>query len=154
MMNIKSILLGALVFFLVSVALAFVLAIPDEALFEEIYKALPLWRGELESNSSLFLAWIAQKMIFALGISLLFHWVSPSMKGPGWRRGILFGLCTCPLIWATYLGLWTLFTLPASIWIWWGSYYLILVTISGAAMGSAVEIFTYKIIKKLRSSEL
>ena len=141
-MNLKAFLLGSLAFFLVSLLLAFILAIPDEAFFEQIYDEVSLWRGDFSGSSKFLYGWVTQKMIFAMGFSLVFQWIFPSIQGPGWRRGIIFGLSTCLFVWATYLGLWSVLDLPGILWIWWGGYYLIISVIGGAAMGRAVEFFT------------
>ena len=141
-MNIRSIVLGTTAFFVTSLIITFVFAIPDEALFEETYiQTGELWRGELEENSTFFMSWILHKLIFAAGIAMLYLLVRPSLSGPGWRRSALVSLATVPLICATYLGQWTVFTIPGAIWIWWGVYYTILTTVSGAVMGTMLNRF-------------
>ena len=92
-------------------------------------------------------------MVFALGVAALFQWVYPRLQGAGWRRGIIFGVSLCPLIWATYLGMWTLFTLPVILWVWWGVYFLVISVLAGAAMGKAVEVFTAPVTKGIQAAE-
>lgn len=143
-MNVKAVGAGGLAFFAVSFLFAVIAAIPGEALMEDLYQnTKPFWRESVtEENfteTPLFLAWIAHKLLFALGVSLLYGWARPSLKGPGWKRGVLLGLATWPLVVATYVGQWTVFNLPGELWIWWSLFYLLNAPLSGAALGVVFE---------------
>jgi hypothetical protein len=143
-MRARAVAAGGFAFFAASLIVGLVLSLPDEALFEDAHRAMgPALRegGLIERGGArqFFFAWLAHKLVFGFGVALLYNWARPSLPGPGWKRGALLGLGTWPLVVATYLGQWSVFSFPLAIWAWWSLYGLISVLVSGAVMGAAVE---------------
>jgi len=78
-------------------------------------------------------------LITSFVVAALYGWVRSAFRGPGWRRGLLFGLFLVLFSWATYLGWSGVFNLPAKIWIWWGVDLLLLYLVGGAVLGLVAE---------------
>ncbi len=142
--TIKLVIIGGLSFGITAILVAIAMTPFIETPLDAIYSQNPaLWRpgviGEGFNDSPMFAYWIGHKIIYAFCMAVLYMWSRNSMPGSGWFKGGLLGLLTVPMVASTYLGMWTVMTLPASLWLWWGFFYLISGTLSGATMGFAIE---------------
>ena len=142
--TLKLVFIGGLTFCIAAIVVAIVMAPLIEGPLDEIYlQNADLWRtgviGDGFNETSVFVYWVLHKAIYAFCMALLYVWSRNSIPGSGWLKGGLLGLLTVPMVASTYLGMWTVMTLPAALWLWWGFFYLISGTLSGAAMGFCVE---------------
>jgi hypothetical protein len=101
------------------------------------------WVPELNQDppdmAALMPYWVTTGLITSFVVAALYGWVRSAFRGPGWRRGLLFGLFLVLFSWATYLGWSGVFNLPAKIWIWWGVDLLLLYLVGGAVLGLVAE---------------
>ncbi len=79
--------------------------------------------------------WIAGGLISSLILAAIYGWVPPALQGPGWKKGLSFGLGVAIMASVFLLGYSGIFDLPGKIWIWWGIDGLILYPVAGAALG-------------------
>jgi hypothetical protein len=135
MVRKREAILAGCVYVVTSILVSLVLALPDEAFFEDLYPA------RLEQPRWGLLLWLAHKVLYGLGVGMLYHWARTALRGPGWRQGSLFGIVTATLSVATYLGEWPVLGGEGALWFWWSVCAVIAGTVSGAAMGTAVERF-------------
>jgi len=85
--------------------------------------------------------WLLTSFVSSLVVAGIYSLVSGSFSGPGWSRGLKWGLCLGIFSAMSYFAMAGVFDLPLQMWIWWGIDALILFTLGGAAMGWAGERF-------------
>ena len=91
--------------------------------------------------AALMPGWLLTSLLSSLVVAGIYSCVHTSFNGPGWKKGLTWGLCLGILICTTYLAFSGLFDLPLKLWIWWGIDALILYLIGGAALGWAGQKF-------------
>lgn len=142
-MRWKCIIVGAVVFYVVSFILGMVTGpLIHEGVLKEAYVAhSEFWRPELNQDppdmGALMPMWIA----FGLILSVVVAWLYCSCRcgeGPGWKRGLRFGLGLGIFVCAVLLTYSGVFNLPYKIWYFWMAEAVVMYTVCGAAMGWAV----------------
>ena len=92
-------------------------------------------RSDPPDLGALMPRWITVGLICAFIAVWIYSWLRHCLKGPGWKRGLKFGLLLS-LIQCCYIAAISgVFYLPSKIWIWWGIEGLILNCIAGAVLG-------------------
>lgn len=147
-MNRKLVLVGGIVFWLVTNVLGMFVTGPiiHDGILDATYQAHEeFWRPELRQDppdvAALLPHWLLISFATSVVIAGLYGCVRGSFGGPGWRRGMMWGLCLGIFAACSYVGMSGIFDLPMSLWIWWGVDALILFALGGAAMGWAGERF-------------
>jgi len=140
-MNLKVILVGGLVFyvvlFAVSIGTGFVV---HQNLLMEAYRAHPeFWRPELNmvppDMMALMPLWVACGLIASFITAFIYDWVRPAFSGSGWQRGLKFGIVAM-LFHGVYILNWSgVFNLENKIWLWWWLESIVYMLVAGAALG-------------------
>lgn len=114
-MNLKRVAAGTVFYTIVSLVVSVPLAIAEEGLFEERYSGAPWMSGTGESG---LVAWLLQKSLFALAVTLLLELV---VAGRDRRLGAAAGVGV--VVWmttvATFIGLHQVLAVPADLWRFW-----------------------------------
>ena len=79
--------------------------------------------------------WVATGLVSSFLLALLFSLVRPAIPGPGWKRGLLFGLFLTLGSIAIFLIYSGVLNLPPRVWFWWIVDDLIRYCVGGVAMG-------------------
>ena len=111
---------------------------------EETYQATAMfWRPELRMEPpdmvALLPIWIPTGLFFTLLVAGIYSVVRGSLSGPGWRRGLVFGLGLGVLVSTVYVSLFGLFDLPLSIWLWWSVDAIYLWCVCGTILGAVSQ---------------
>ena len=123
-MNWKLIVLGGLAFFVTTFIVSFGTGqVIHEGVLKEPYKATAeFWLPELAQDppdiAALMPRWIAGGLITALVLAALFGWIRSAFSGPGWKKGMQYGLFLATFAAVMLLGYSGVFNLPAKILIW------------------------------------
>ncbi len=142
-MKWKSIIIGALAFYVVSFVISMATGpIIHEGVLKPSYQAnAEFWRPELNQEppdmTSLMPMWIAFGLFTSLVFAGLYSCCSCG-DGPGWKRGMTYGLGMGIFVSAVLLGYSGIFNLPYDIWFYWIGETLVFYTLGGAVMGWAV----------------
>jgi hypothetical protein len=143
-MNWKIIFVGGLAWyaaqFVVSLILGFVIHSPESGVLADAYRATAsFWRPELNANppdAGLFWSlWIPSGLLGAFLAAGAYGVIRPALTGPGWRRGLKFGVIALVFAVINALGYNGVFDLPAEIWIWWMLGAAILYLVAGPVLG-------------------
>ena len=144
-MNVKCILIGAIVFFIVTNVLGMFVSGPviHEGLLAADYEANSgYWRPELAQDppdtAALMPMWLINGFIVSLIVAILYCCYRRCLSGAEWRRGMIFCLSLAIFACAMFLAWSGIFNLPGKIWIWWGIDSLVIYAIAGIVMGWAV----------------
>ena len=147
-MNVKVIVVGALVFWLVTNLLGMFVTgvVIHSMILDPIYKAtssfwLPALNQDPPDMAALLPHWLLVSLVSSFVVAGIYSCVWNSFKGPGLKRGLMWGLSLGIFVFVNTFGFSGVFNLPFSLWIWWGIDGLILFTMGGAAMGWATEKF-------------
>jgi hypothetical protein len=144
-MNLKVILIGGLVFYVVLFAVSLGTGmVVHENLLMEAYRAHPeFWRPELNQDppdmAALMPLWITCGLIASFVTAFIYDWVRPALSGPGWQQGLKFGVIAM-LFHGIYILNWSgVFNLVNKIWLWWWLESIVYLLIAGAALGWVVQ---------------
>lgn len=144
-MNWKCIIIGAIVFFVVTNILGIAVTGPliHEGILDPVYQENEqFWRPELRQDppdvASLMPMWLLNGFIVSLIVAWLYCCFRHCLKGPDWQRGLKFGLYLAIFGCSIMLAWFGVFALPGVIWMWWGVDFLVIYAIGGAVMGWAV----------------
>jgi hypothetical protein len=79
--------------------------------------------------------WITTGVIGSFVIAAIFGWIRPAFSGPGWKRGLQYGvvLGLFGVVWC--LGYSGVFNAPDKIWIWWALEGFLYYLPAGAVLG-------------------
>ncbi len=144
-MNWKLIIVGGLVFYVATFVLSFVTGpVIHNGILKPLYgETAQFWRPELAKDppdmAALLPIWIPTGIFLSLVTAALYSFVRPSLQGPPWKRGALFGLLLAIYIAATYGAWFGVFNLPAKILVWWSVDGLILNVLGGIALGVVAD---------------
>ncbi|MGD9582998.1 MAG: hypothetical protein AB7V26_04905 [Lysobacterales bacterium] len=143
-MNWKIVLFGGLGHYFTLFVLSMLTAmVTHEGMLKELYQATAaFWRPELRSDppdmAALMPMWIGLGLLGSLVTAGVYDVFRKALHGPGWRRGLLFGI-TLGLLYATlYAGMYGVFDLPAFLWLVWAVEGLVLAA-GGAVLGLIVD---------------
>ncbi len=147
-MNTKAIVVGTLVFWLVTNLLGMFVTgfLIHSMILKPTYQAtqsfwLPALNQDPPDMAALLPHWLLVALAMSLVVAGIYSCVRSSFKGPGWKRGLTWGLSLGIFIFVYTFSLSGVFNLPLSMFVWWGIDGLLAFTIGGAAMGWATEKF-------------
>ena len=89
--------------------------------------------------ASLMPMWIFNGLVFSFVVAAIYSFVRPAFSGPGWKKGLTFGLMLGAFTAAMYLSLSGVFDFPGEIWLWWSIDGAILHLIAGTVLGIVAE---------------
>jgi hypothetical protein len=117
-----------------------------EGVLDPIYRANEsFWIAPLRQDppdmAALMPQWLLTSFISSLVVAGIYSCVHTSFTGPGWKKGLSWGLCLALFTFMNYISFSGLFDLPMKMWLWWGVDALILFLLGGAAMGWAGQRF-------------
>ena len=144
-MNWKTILLGGLAYyvtiFVVSLATGQVV---HEGILDEVYRATPeFWRPELVQEPSdmaaLMPMWIFNGLVGAFVVAGIYSWIRPAFRGPGWKKGLSYGILLSAFAATINLGWSGVFDLPMEIWFWWAIEMTVLFMIGCTVLGVVAD---------------
>lgn len=144
-MNLKIVFIGGLVYYIVSfVAGMGTASITHNGILVESYKATAaFWRPELMSEppnmAALMPLWIGVGLVGSFIAAGIYDVFRSALAGPGWQRGLKFGIALGLLFGTAYFSLFGVFDLPLLIWTVWAIEGLVLTALSGAALGAVAE---------------
>ncbi len=124
-MNWKLVVVGGLVFYVVMFAIGLVTGpVIHNTLLKETYQAnAGYWRPELNQDppdmAALMPRWITIGLLTSFVLAALYGWVRPAFSGPGWKRGLAYGILVSVIYTTGYAGWSGVFNLPNEIWAWW-----------------------------------
>ena len=143
-MNWKCIIIGAIVFFVVTNILGMLVSGPliHEGILDSVYgDHESFWRPELREDppntAALLPMWMFNAFIVSLIVAGLYCCFRACLKGPEWKRGMVFCICLSIFGCGMMLAWSGIFNLPAKIWLWWAIDGLVIYAIAGAVMGWA-----------------
>jgi len=121
-MNWKLIVIGGIVFYIVTFAVSFVTGpVVHNGILNETYQEN--WRPELNQDppdmASLMPRWITSGVITSMIFAAIFGWIRPAL-GVGWLAGFKFGVILTLVAWSFMAGYSGVFNLPDKLWIVWG----------------------------------
>lgn len=144
-MNWKIIVIGGLAYYVVVFAVSMITGfVIHEGLLDAAYEATSSsWRPELRADPSEMAAllpmWIFNGLVGALVVAAIYSWIRPAFSGPGWKKGMTYGLMLGVFTAAMYLSLSGVFNFPGAIWLWWSIDTAILFVIGGTVLGIVAE---------------
>lgn len=147
-MNWKLVIIGAVAFFVVSNVLGMFVTgtlIHNGVLKTTYEDHQSFWRPELNEDppdmAAVMPRWLLASFLTSLVVAGIYSCVGSSFNGPGWKRGMTWGLCLTIFSFFWGIGYSGVFNLPMNIWLWWGVDGFVLFLAGGAAMGWAGERF-------------
>ena len=139
--NLKTILLGGLVFYVTMFIISMGLGpFIHEGVLEPLYmQNSAFWRPELNQDppdmAALMPRWIATGLLTAFIFTAIYDNIRSAFSGSGLLRGLKFGLMMGVIYCSIGAGWSGVFNLPWQIWFWWGVEGVIIYTAGGAALG-------------------
>lgn len=144
-MNWKVIFGGGLAYYVAAFIVSFATgAVIHEGILEESYLATSnFWRPELTQDppdmAALMPLWITTGLITTFVLAGIYSVFREALAGPGWQRGLKFGIAAW-LLHASAMASWSgIFNLPYNIWIWWASEALVYALVGSTVMGLVAE---------------
>lgn len=144
-MNWKVILIGGIAYYVTVFALSMVTGVViHEGVLAAAYEATSAsWRPELTADppdmAALLPMWIFNGLVGALVVAAIYNWIRPAFSGPGWKKGLTYGLILAVFTATMYLSLSGVFDFPGQIWLWWSIDMAILFLVGGAVLGFVAE---------------
>lgn len=143
-MNWKTVVIGGIVFYVVMFIVSMATGpIVHEGILDPLYMANEsFWRPELTQDppdmAALMPRWIAVGLISSIIMAALYGFVQSAFTGPGWKRGLFFGL-GISIIFSLLAAGWSgVFNLPEKIWVVWSLESFVYYLPGGAALGWVV----------------
>ncbi len=139
--NLKTILLGGLVFYVTMFIISMGLGpLIHEGILDPLYRqTASFWRPELQQDppdmAALMPRWIATGLLTTFIFVGIYDNIRSAFSGSGVVQGLKFGL-VMGVIYCCFGAGWSgVFNLPNQIWFWWGLEGLIMYAIGGMALG-------------------
>jgi hypothetical protein len=146
-MNAKLILLGGIAWYATAwvVSMATASFIHEGVLADDYLATAAFWRPELMQDppdmAALMPRWLTTGLLSAFLTALVYGWLRPAFTGPGWLKGIKFGLVALILHGCFMMGWSGVFGLPDHIWAWWWVESALYFVAAGAALGWVADRF-------------
>ena len=137
----KLIILGGLAYYVVTWIVSFATGpIIHQGLLLETYREhSALWRPELNEvppdMAALMPRWIVTGLIGSFIFAGVYAWIRPAFAGPGWKKGLCYGLILGFLGLAWMLAYSGVFNAPDKIWAWWAAESFLYYIIGGIMLG-------------------
>lgn len=144
-MKIKTVLVGGVVHYITAFVASMATAmITHEGVLQEVYKATAaFWRPELQADppdmAALMPLWIGTGLVVSFITAAIYSVLRTALAGPGWRRGLLFGIAIGLLYAGMDASLFGVFNLPGFIWAVWALEGIFLSAAACLAMGVSVR---------------
>lgn len=144
-MNWKIIFIGGLAFYIAQWIISFGTGplIHDGVLNDLYIDNASFWRPELVQDppdmAALLPRWIATGLICTLILAAIYAWIRGCFGGPGWMKGLKYGLILWLFGICQMAGWSGVFNLPETIWIWWGIEAILYFAIGGMVLGWVSE---------------
>jgi hypothetical protein len=146
-MNWKIVFIGGIAYyvtmFIVSFGTGYLIHSPEGVLFETYKATASFWRPELNADppdmGALMPMWIATGLISSFIGAGIYSVVRSSLAGPGWQRGLKFGVIAALFAIVNALGYWGVFNLPNNIWQRWLTDATILHLAGGTVLGIVAQ---------------
>ena len=143
-MNWQIIFIGGVVYyfalFAVSMITGHFIHSQEAGVLAEAYRATAsFWRPELNMNPPdyglMLRMWIPAGLAGAFLSAGIYSVIRSSLTGPGWERGLKFGVVAVLFGIVNALGYRNVFNLPDRIWIWWMIGSIITGLVGGIVLG-------------------
>ncbi|MDH3839472.1 MAG: hypothetical protein OET16_06475 [Chromatiales bacterium] len=140
-MNWKIVFIGGLACYVAQWIAGFVTgAVIHEGILDPVYIATPqFWRPELVQDPPDIMAllprWISAGLIGSFLFAGIYSLLRHAFAGPGWLRGLKFGLMVAVIAASAMLGWSGVLALPDVIWAWWAFESFIYYPLGGAVLG-------------------
>ena len=140
-MNLKLIVVGGLVFYVVMLLLSFVTGpLIHEGILDPAYQAnetfwQPALRQDPPDMGALMPRWIIGGLTTAFIMAGIYGWIRGGLSGAPWLKGVKYGVILSLFGTCLIIGWSGVFYLPNQIWIWWALEQPIYYLIGGAALG-------------------
>lgn len=144
-MNWKIVFMGGLAYYVSMFVLGMLFSfVTHEGILVEPYQATAaFWRPELMSDppnmAALMPMWITTGVISGFIAAGVYDVFRGALAGPGWQRGLKYGIAIGLLFATLYIGLFGVFALPLTIWVVWAIEHLVLTAAGGAVLGLVAE---------------
>ena len=144
-MNWKVIVIGGVVFSAVTWVLSFITGplIHNGILLDDSQATAQFWRPELVQQppdmAALLPRWIVSGLISSFIFAGIYDVVRGALTGPGWKRGLKFGVILVLFNVSWSLGYSGVFNLPDTIWAWWAVDGTIMYLLASAVLGWLAE---------------
>lgn len=144
-MNWKIVVIGGLVYYVVVFISSMITGmIIHEGLLEAAYEATDaFWRPALRADppdvAAMLPMWLFNGLVGSLVVAAIYSWIRPVFAGPGWKKGLTYGLMLGLLAATIFLGMSGVFDLPGEIWLWWSIDTAILFLIGGTVLGIVAD---------------
>ena len=146
-MNWKLIIGGGLVYYVTQfiVGMGTGVVIHNGILMETYRATTEFWRPELNQvppdMGALMPLWIATGLIASFLSAGVYGWIRPAFSGPGWQKGVKFGVVVLIFAACFMLAYSGVFNLPYRVWFWWFVESICYFIVGGAALGWFAEKF-------------
>ena len=146
-MNWKLVFLGGLAMYAVMFIISFITGpIIHEGVLEQTYMDnADFWRPELNQDPpdmvSLLPRWIGLGLITTFIMAALYGAVRSAFSGPGWMKGLKYGVGLSLVMACFAAGYSGIFNLPDSLWAWWAAEGFLYYLPGGAVLGWLGEKF-------------
>ena len=140
-MNWKLIVVGGLVFYIVMFLVGMATGpIIHNGILKEVYQAnSAYWKPELNQDPPDMMAlmpqWVTTGILTSLVLAAIYGCIRPAFSGPGWKKGLWYGLILCGFGCCVIAGWAGVFNLPTKIWVWWGVEQFVYYPLGGIALG-------------------
>ena len=140
-MNWKLVVLGALAFYVVTFLVSFITGpVVHEGILDEAYRANEeFWQPPLREDppdmAAMMPRWIASGLLTSLILAAIYGCVRRAFDGPGWKKGLWYGLILSGFGICFSLGYSGVFHLPDKIWFWWALEGFLYYLPGGAVLG-------------------
>ena len=117
---------------------------PDTGVLAEAYKATasvlaPGVEREPARHAAPVEMWIPSGLLSAFLAAEIYSVIRPALTGPGWKRGLKFGVIALVFAIVNALGYHGVFNLPGKIWIWWMVGAAVMYLAAGPVLGWIAE---------------
>ncbi len=140
-MNWKLVVIGGIVFYAATFVVSLITGpLIHEGVLDATYQEYSqFWKPELRSDppdmESLMPRWITVGVIISMIMAAIYGWLRNAFQGPGWSRGLRFGV-VISIFHLLFCLAWSgLFDLPDSLWLIWGFESFLYYLPGGAVLG-------------------
>lgn len=144
-MNWKLIIGGGLAYYITAFVISFATGplIHEGVLADSYLATSSFWRPELRQRppdmEALLPLWITTGILTSFILAGIYGVFRKGLSGPGWQRGVKFGVAVW-LLQVSTMAAWSgVFDLPYDIWGWWGAEAALYLIVGSSVMGLAAD---------------
>lgn len=144
-MNWKIIFIGGVVMYVAQFIVSMITGpVLHEGILDPLYKAnSQFWRPELNQDppdmAALMPRWITSGLIASFVLAGIYGAIRDGFGGPGWMRGLKYGVALTLINAVLMLGWSGVFNLPDQVWVWWSAEGILYYVVGGVALGWVAE---------------